>query len=455
MRFATVLFLAGILLPGIVHAQDGPFDKGCRLCLPFDKPVDGKFLDPATGMVCEATGKPPVQDGGVLASQFNVLSVPTLKLGDVADAITLSVWIAPAKQPTSYETLLFKGKRQGAGSQQIQFCLSLCEGRPELKFTDEQGRWKGILRNADTFTITGAKPVPLADVPAVEALRWNHVAATFDHGHVTLYINGEKTLAGPAGTERLVPNDCPLRIAEGQALSGHRAYIFTGLVSNVRLYDRALPPDEMQRLYSHERAGKPAGSLKIAQPLPEGYDPNFEKRLPITAEYEKHIPATTVTAENCRAAVAMHQGAPGLFIDGKPVYPMMFMPSVWVDTEQTFNASRDFAAAGVDLFSDMIATNLYGPCHDWWQGVGQYDFQQIDDRMGANHPGQPQRAHPHSPEARSAQRLVAQGPSRPYAHLFPRRPVQGTQELDQSGVEGMGGALFENAPRFRQARRIE
>lgn len=72
-----------------------------------------------------------------------------------------------------------------------------------------------------------------------------------------------------------------------------------------------------------------------------------------------------------------------MFINGEPVYPMMFMPSVWVDTEPTFNACRDFAAAGVDLFSDMIATNLYGPCHDWWQGVGRYDFQQIDDRLGA------------------------------------------------------------------------
>lgn len=383
MRFTTVLFLAGILLPGVVCAQDGPFGKGCRLWLPMDKLVDGKFLDPATGTVCETTGKPPVQDGGVLASQFNVLSAPALDLNDVTDALTVAAWIAPAKQPQSYETLIFKGKREGSGSQQIHFCLSLCDGRPEFKFTNEQGAWKGILRNADTFTITGDKPVPLAEVPAVEATRWSHVAATFDRGHVTLYINGEKTLSGPAGTERLVSNDYPLLIAEGQANTGHRAYVFTGLVGNVRLYDRALAEDELRALYAHERVSKSDESLKIAQPVPEGYDPQFRQKLAITVEYEKNIPPTTVTESNCQAAVAMHRGAPGLFINGKPVYPMMFMPSVWVDTEQTFNASRDFAAAGVDLFSDMIATNLYGPCHDWWQGVGQYDFRQVDDRMGA------------------------------------------------------------------------
>ncbi len=383
MKFSTALCTAIWLLALSVSAGDDTFEEGKRLWLPFDKVVDGKVVDPATGVVCQATGKPPMQDGGILASQFNKLSVPKIDLGDVAETLTLSAWIAPAGQPRSYETILFKGKRQGSTNQQSHFCLSLFDGRPEFKFTDEHGDWKGILRSGDHFSVAGSRLARLSEVPAVQPARWNHVAATFDRGHISLYLNGKETLSGGIDTKRLIPNDHPLLIGEGRSQSGHRAMIFTGLLGNVRLYDRALSGEQLRRLYEQERAGKPAGKLTIAQPLPEGYDPDFQQKLAITAEYEKRIPPTTVSERNCRAAVGPHRGAPGLFVNGKPVYPMMFMPSVWVDTEQTFNASRDFAAAGVDLFSDMIATNLYGPCHDWWQGVGRYDFQQIDDRMGA------------------------------------------------------------------------
>ena len=123
--------------------------------------------------------------------------------------------------------------------------------------------------------------------------------------------------------------------------------------------------------------------IAIQKIVPDGYDPEFKRKLPITAEYEKQIPQTAVTEKNCRAEVAPYQGAPGLFINGRVLYPMMFMPSFWANAEQSFHACRDFAAAQVDLFSDIIANNLKGPCHDWWQGIGKYDFQQIDERLNA------------------------------------------------------------------------
>lgn len=385
MKLTTALCITGALLAVTVYGQDEPSSEGRRLLLPFDRLVDGKFVDPASGVACHATGNLPLQDGGVLASQFNTLSVPDINLHGAADELTLAAWIAPARQPQSYETILFKGKRQGPDNQPIHFFLSLFDGRPELKFMDEQGSWRGILRNGDVFTITGAKPVPLSEVPAAEASRWNHVAATFNRGQVALYLNGQETLSGPVGTERLVPNDYPLLVAEGQSQGGQRAYVFTGLVSNVRIYGRALPAGELQRLYAHERVGKPEGALSIAQPLPEGYDPGFETKLPLAEAYEQRLPGLTARAEPVKSLVKEHNGAAMLHVNGRPAYGMAMMPEPYVSDEWITLSCRDFAAAGVDLYSEIFwswATPQQG-CHGWWLGEGAYDFERIDRRIRA------------------------------------------------------------------------
>ncbi len=385
MRLTTVLFITSILLATGARAQDDPFSDGLRLWLPFDKLVDGKFVDPATGTVCEVTGKPPVQEGGVLASQFDTLIVPNIDLADAADELTVAAWIAPAGQPKSYETILFKGNRQGAGDQQIHFFLSLCDGRPELKFIDEKGSWKGILRNADTFTITGAKPVPLADVPAVKAASWNHIAATFNRGHVSLYINGKEILSGPVGTKRLVPNAYPLRIGEGQSQDGPRTYVFTGLVSNVRVYGRAMPADELGKLYEHERAGKPEGVVKIARPLPEGYDPEFKTELPLVQAYEQRLSNIAPRTEPVESRIEDHNGVTTLFVNGRPMYGMAMMPEPYVSDAEITLSCRDFAAAGVDLYSEIFWSWMTprDGCHGWWLGEGKYDFERIDGRIRA------------------------------------------------------------------------
>ncbi len=155
MKLTIALSFAATLLTTGLCAREDPFGQGRRLWLPFNQLAGDKFVDPATGMACQVAGAQQVQDGGVLASQFTRLSVPDVDLGDVADELTVAAWIAPARQPQSYETILYKGRRQGPDDQRIHFFLSLFDGRPEFKFMDERGVWKGILHNAGEFTITG------------------------------------------------------------------------------------------------------------------------------------------------------------------------------------------------------------------------------------------------------------------------------------------------------------
>lgn len=385
MKLTIALSLAATLLTTGLCAQEDPFGQGRRLWLPFNQLAGDKFVDPATGMACQVAGAQQVQDGGVLASQFTRLSVPDVDLGDVADELTVAAWIAPARQPQSYETILYKGRRQGPDDQRIHFFLSLFDGRPEFKFMDERGVWKGILHNAGEFTITGARPVPLAEVPAVQAGRWNHVAATFNRGRVSLHLNGKETLSGPAGTKRLVPNADPLLIGQGQTQSGQRAMIFTGLVSQVRLYGRALPAEELRRLYEHERAGKPAGSLAIARPLPEGYDPEFKTKLPLVADYERRLAGIAGRTGAVETRVLDHGGAPTLHLNGRPIYGMAMMPEPYVADQWVTQSCRDFAAAGVDLYSEIFWSWMKPQegCHGWWLGEGEYDFDRIDRRIRA------------------------------------------------------------------------
>jgi hypothetical protein len=72
---------------------------------------------------------------------------------------------------------------------------------------------------------------------------WHHVAAVKDRGELRLYVDGE--LCGRQSfdaAEYELTSDAPLRIGFGQ-----NDY-FHGRMHDVRCYDRALPPAEIQAL---------------------------------------------------------------------------------------------------------------------------------------------------------------------------------------------------------------
>ena len=385
MRIAAVLLLLAVLAAGLAHGQPAALNHGLLLHLGFDAIVDGGFVGAPTGVVCRVTGAPRVLDGAVLISQFSRVFVPDPGVDGATAQLTLAAWVAPSERPASYWSLLYKGRRQGAERQDIHFYFSLFDGRPEFKFKDEAGRWQGIMRNAGSFLVPGGVPVPLAQVPAVKPLHWSHVAATFNQGLVSLYLNGAKILEGRAPTDHLVPNTDPLLIGEAHSDSGARAYMCSGLMDDVRVYGRALSATEIAALYQQERPGKPDGALTIPRPLPEGYDPEFKTVLPRVAEWEEHLPPDRVSPGPTRAAIKLYRGAQMLHVNGRPVYGMAMMPEPYVSDELISKSCRDFAASGVDLYSEIFwswATPGQG-CHGWWLGPGRYDFARMDQRVAA------------------------------------------------------------------------
>ncbi len=385
MITTTMLVSLAILTAGVAHGQPDALDRGLTLRLGFDDLVAGGVVCAVTGAACQVTGKPRTQDGALLVSQFSSVSLPDPAATRASTQLTLAAWVAPSERPSSYWSILYQGKREGTVRQDIHFYLSLFDGRPEFKFKDETGQWMGLMRNGDSFLVPGGAPVPVAQVPAVKPRHWNHVAATFDRGLVTLYLNGAKILEGRTTTDHLVPNPHPLLIGEAHADGGPRAYLFRGLIDDVRVYDRALSAEELAAVFQREQRGKPDTALTIERPLPEGYDPELKTVLPQVAKWAEHLPPDRIGRGPTRAAIRPHGGYPMIHLNDRPVYGMAMMPEPYVADEMISRSCRDFAASGVDLYSEIFwswATPGQG-CHSWWPGPGQYDFARIDRRIAA------------------------------------------------------------------------
>ncbi len=359
-------------------------EKDLALWLDFENVVDNQLVCVATGTACRVSGQPMTQQGALQAASFNEVFVPEVAALEGDRQLTVSVWVAPQKPPQSYQTLLYKGKREGPKLQQIHFSLCLCDGRPEFKFKDEAGAWKGILRNGPLFFIPGQSPIPVAEVPSVEDREWSHVAATYDSGRITIYLNGSPILSGECPVQKLVPNDHPLRIAEGESETGHRAYLCPGLIDDVRIHNRALTADQIASLYERDRVTRPIGQITIRPFHPPGYDPEFKTKLPLVAAYEKNLPPRP-TRKQVTSCIKAHGGVPTLHIDGKPVYAMAMMPEPYVSDDQITLSCRDFAATGVNIYSEIFWSWMQPQhgCHGWWLGPGRYDFEKVDGRIRA------------------------------------------------------------------------
>ena len=103
-----------------------------------------------------------------------------------------------------------------------------------------------------------------SETARLKAAEWNHVAAVFDGigGRVSLFLNGE-----PAGS-LAVPQGTSLRSAEGHALmigrhegcrviSAGPMNMFAGLMCDVRLFSRALSPQDIASMAAADRPGIP------------------------------------------------------------------------------------------------------------------------------------------------------------------------------------------------------
>ena len=172
------------------------------------------------GFLTDATRVEGFRGRGLLCNGGSV-TVPSDETRYPSREMTVECWIKT--DTPGQHNKWFVNKIHGTGNS--GFRLGLLEGK--LCWAVSKTAWSHHL--VDT------EPVPLGE--------WVHVAATCDGKTMRLYVNGEERVSMPR-TGRILSNRHALTLGNYQ--KGHRAF-FTGLLDDVRIYGRALPPEEIRR----------------------------------------------------------------------------------------------------------------------------------------------------------------------------------------------------------------
>ena len=155
--------------------------------------------------------------------------LPASPLFDFNKAWTLSAWVFPKKRPAEKAAIV---TMRSAWYLQMTGSGLLCAG---------QYRWLDADETSYRYVELGSDdPVPLG--------KWSHVAATSDGETLSLYIDGR------ASGRMKFPGTAVVRRGEpslGKEPRFGRA--FCGLVDEVSVYHRALPPQEVAELASSHR----------------------------------------------------------------------------------------------------------------------------------------------------------------------------------------------------------
>ncbi len=135
---------------------------------------------------------------------------------DLTGGMTLEAWVKPTTL-TSWRTIILKEKPS------LAYALYANTGPNNKPSAEMYG----------TSALTGPAQLPVNV--------WSHVSATYDGTTLNLYING--TLVSSKATTITIPvSSNPLRIG-GNTIWGE---YFNGLIDEVRIYNRALLPSEIQ-----------------------------------------------------------------------------------------------------------------------------------------------------------------------------------------------------------------
>jgi hypothetical protein len=158
-----------------------------------------------------------------------------------AGQATIAAWVQPAVTK-NHNAIFTKGEWKAAYSLLIKGDTSPAN----------------LLWTGNDTSVFSADPVPLGE--------WTHVAVTIRGDLTNFYINGR--LNGPADQDRGEPIDNSVRTAaigrEDRNGSSPRWY-FNGLLDDVRVYNEALPEEQIQTVM----LGRDSGAGRATHPVPE------------------------------------------------------------------------------------------------------------------------------------------------------------------------------------------
>ena len=170
-------------------------------------------------------------DGKALVCQGGAVEIPNAPALSPLDALTLECWV---KTDVAGQHDRWFINRVLSGGVATGYAMGVSEGRPRfgIPLTD----WSHYL-NADMELPTG---------------RWVHLAGTYDGHTMRLYVDGEER---GHMERRGRPNPNNFSLFLGNFTAGHKAH-FVGLLDEVKLYGRALGPEEVRQHARRNQAGR-------------------------------------------------------------------------------------------------------------------------------------------------------------------------------------------------------
>jgi hypothetical protein len=175
-----------------------------------------------TGTISNATWVSTGKYGKALSFNGNSwVTVADNALLHLTTGMTLEAWVDPAATSTDWTAAVIKERTGG-----LAYALYATDGaaKPPAGYIDKTGT---------DYNATAGSLLPLNT--------WTHLAVTYDGTTIRLYVNGTQ-VATKAVSGSIISSTAPLRIG-GDSVWGE---YFTGLIDEVRVYNRALSAAEVQ-----------------------------------------------------------------------------------------------------------------------------------------------------------------------------------------------------------------
>ena len=169
-----------------------------------------------------------------------------------SQAYTITMWFAPERYPEQADFLISKGQNNfeiHTGSER--------NGKLAMKFLPRFAQGADWHTPADTYRLN----------------EWQQVAVTYNprQNDIHFFINGsEKALSGPMTTPLTPDSQVPARL--GMRTDG--TLPFKGKLDDVRIFNRALSPNEVTQLFNVERSASSLEQLS-ANPNPATAEPSI------------------------------------------------------------------------------------------------------------------------------------------------------------------------------------
>lgn len=340
-----------------------------------------------------------VQENGLRLANCAHFYIPSKSLPLLNSQFSFNIWMAKCARG-EVGPIFFKGLHPAP----VQFLFSVDHLYPQFVYKTKgmYDRWQGVELTGSvgahkmeyrdpSFLIDGKKP-------EITPGKWKMLTLVYDYGTISIYIDGKLTINRPASVpETLEGCDFPLCLGmervEGSALNYQTS---NALVNDWRLYSGSLSASEVEAIFADEKKKYELPIMEdswaryqdcheyISRSIP-GYDPEFKKKLPLTADFEKRIASIPSEANAWRGAnkteIRRLDRRVGLFIGEREQFPLMYASSpedysVFSQSNPANFGVSDFAAA--DVFLSGVGVHPWKDMVQVWKGANDYDFGAFD-----------------------------------------------------------------------------